>query len=584
MSDFKAYKTLLLTCIRDGFFSFKENLGLKNKKKEKQPETMSLTNTPDKAKVKKVLSGILFGVLAVVMLFYIIMYSALLSMQYIENGMAKEYLYSALFVVQMAVLSIGAATILNNMYFGKDNQLLMNLPVKSGVIFAVKFTLSYLSELIISVIMTLPALITFGVTSAVIGGTVYGAEFYILTVLSVFLLPILPLLLVSILAIPLMSIVSLFRNRELGRNIVFTAVSLVAILLYLAIVLGASLTTGNEENGEAVTSESALALYAAIGKAGIYNYSLVSAMVGENVAANFFIYLAGIIAIFFFAVLISALFYRKGISVMTEGSGSSDKKGKNKEITYSQSSFFKTLFVKEIKMLFSNPQFVMGFAFALVFIVFYGIMSKHMVIDEEGELTTIGGECLVLGMTMFFSALFSAVSNIYGSAGFSMERKNMCVLKSMPIRPKDILNAKVLTANVTSLIIALAASICFISVSDYHNPFIAIGMLIVLAVNGTANSFLGLYYDLKKPCFDFTNVNEVTSNKKRVKPVLINTGICFIYIVMAVVSVMLYGLVADYLVYLIYFGVTAATVGLFAFIAGKRLYDNIDELYERTEP
>lgn len=584
MSDVKTYFTLLRTCMKNSFDVFNGRFFGKRDKESKNvdfDETAGKNN--GKTKAKKFFGVLLMALLCAFILFYVVVTASQLSRYFISNGMIKECIYAFCTVTQIVVLFIGSISTLNYMYFGKDNRTLMSLPIKSSVIFAVKLSLAYLSQLLICAIMYLPLLITFGVVFRSVTAASLGAGYYIIGVISTFLIPIIPILAISIISIPLMYFVSFFKNREAGKAIVSSVLSLVVAAIYLTFVFGAYSGDAGKTDGNVV------AIFAGVSKMGIYNYNLVTALCGEKAALNFFLYILEIIGALALGILVSAAFYRKGLYVTVEGNGRSfSKKHSKKTANYAKTSFFKTFIKKEIKCLFGNTQLFIGLIIGVVVVpVFCVIMSKSGNFDftEEGKAVTMGTELFLVGFVSYFVSIFLCSSNMYSLAGFSIEGQNICLLKSMPIRPKDVLTAKVLAANIGTAIISIVGAISYVAVSKFHNPLVGLCLLVVFLLNGIASSFIGLYNDIKKPVFKFDNINELTNNnKKMIKPMLIDLSVSFIYLIIGIVFASISGgKLSDTVLYIIFFAVSIVVNGLFAFVTGKKLYDNIDEYFERAE-
>ena len=55
--------------------------------------------------------------------------------------------------IQLVVLLFGIATVLNTIYFSKDNEMLLSYPVKPQTVFAVKLTFAYVLELITNFVL-----------------------------------------------------------------------------------------------------------------------------------------------------------------------------------------------------------------------------------------------------------------------------------------------------------------------------------------------------------------------------------------------------------------------------------------------
>lgn len=574
MKNFNLFCTLLKTGFRDSFFTASKqfsagNTALTEEERQKRK----------KKKTGKIIGGIAIAFALILMLAYIVMYVAIITVNAAASGLHEELLYTLLATVQLVVIFFGSVTTINNMFYGKDNQLLMSLPVPTGVIFGVKFTLSYLSELLICALMALPMLITYGVSCSAAGISI-GAGFYIISIISIFLLPILPLLVISLLSIPLMYVMSFLKKRVIGKTIVVVILTAAVLALYFLLIGGVTSMAGGED-GE--LGSGTVSLLTGTAKAALFNYNLVQSMLGVNAFVNFLICLAGLVGIFALVVFLSSIFYRKGISVvMEEGSGGKKKKSKRVQNTYAKIGFRKSFFLKEIKSIFNTPQLLLNSILGVVMIpLLVFIFGKgNMFNFSEGEVVTMGSELGFIGFICYFAAIMTASTNMISLIGFSMEGKNMQILKSLPISPKDIVIGKLVTANITSAITALVTAISFIVVSSYHNVLVGLAILIVLLCNGLASSGIGLYSDMNNPKFKFNNLNELTkNNKKALKPMLLNVLIGLTYMVLGIVFSAITGGEngMNYIVaYVIFFAVMLLINFLFAFVTIKKLFEKVD--------
>lgn len=578
---FNSYFILLKTCLRANYAK------LSGKMKNDADAT---TETNDlKAKTGKALGAIGIGICLLLTVVSLIVMVATLTAGVIQSNMQKELLSVVLFAVQLLILFFGGIATLNYLYFSQDNQLLSSLPIKSSVVFAVKFTMAYLSELIISAIFTLPILLTFGITSAVLGSPV-GAGFYILTILSVFLLPILPLLLISILSIPLMYIISYLKKRNVAKIIVSVILALVLVGVYFGFMMMSMGNGGEVPDGESdavIINENLANMLRGGAKAGIMNSCLIKAMVGENAFVNFIIYFAGLVGIFAIAVILSSLFYRKGVSVLLEeGTGKKSKK-KNKKATQTVAySFRKSFLIKDIKTIIGTSQLlvsmIVGIIFAPLMVVFFNLTGMSGIEMEEGETFTLVNELFMVGLVVYIVTIMGGSTNAFAMNAFSLEEKNFAILKTMPISPKDVVLSKLINSNVSTVIMSVLAAIAYIATSHFHNVIIGLLILITLLVGGLGTSSLSLYYDLKNPKFNFGNINELTkNNKKAIKHTLINVGLGFVYFILGIVLAFI-GLDAV-AAYAIFFAVALLISGLEAFLFMKKLFDSADECFEKAE-
>ena len=120
---------------------------------------------------------------------------------------------------------------INILYFTKDNEYLLPLPLKPYQIILARTNVMLIAEYILIFLIGLIPLILYGILTGA------GALFYITMVLAVILMPILPILLISILVMIIMSFARLTKNKNKFQ--------LIASLILMVIIIGVSLSTSN---------------------------------------------------------------------------------------------------------------------------------------------------------------------------------------------------------------------------------------------------------------------------------------------------------------------------------------------------
>lgn len=590
--EFNAFLIVFKAASKDTIFSSSKYFKFNNTKKAKNEEQLSLdrrgSNRASKA-LGKVGIGILMGFGIIALLAYLIIFVATTTLAALQANLHRELLFTLVGFVQVMVLFLGSMTTLNFLYFSKDNQLLITLPIKTNTIFAVKFALSYLSELFISVFMGLPMLITYGVVLG-LNGINIGVSYYILSVISVFILPIIPLLVISLLSIPLMYIASYLKKRVIGKSLVVALISIFFMAIYFMFIGGATRMGSNlDENGMPIMSNAIASLVKGGSTVGFFNYNLINALLMVKPILNFAIYIAIIAVIFAVALLLSSVFYKKGISVALEDSNTSKKvQNVKEEKKYIKNTFRKTFFFKELKTVISTPSLFMNSIIGMVAVPLLVIIMGGRTFNfaDANEVVTMGTELGTIGFLCYLSSIMMSSTNTLSLVGFSLEGKNISILKSLPLKPKDIVISKLLVANIYNLIMSLIAGGTYVFISKFHNVFIGLVIVFILFVNGLAVSAIGLYNDIKKPNFNYKNLNELTkNNKKALKPMLISLAIGFSYMIIGILlsAVTSSGNMKIYLAYLIFFIIALLINGLFGFITFRKLFDNIDEYFNKIE-
>lgn len=590
--EFNVFWTVFKAAAKDTIFSSSKYFKFNNAKKAKNEEPLSIGGRGSKNASKalgKVGIGILMGFGIIALLSYLIIFVSTTTLGALQANLHRELLFTLVGFVQVMVLFLGSMTTLNFLYFSKDNQLLITLPIRNNTIFAVKFALSYLSELLISVFMGLPMLITYGVVLG-LNGINLGVSYYILSVISVLILPIIPLLAISLLSVPLMYIASYLKKRVIGKSLVVAFIAIFFMAIYFMFIGGATRMGSNlDESGMPIMSNAIASLVKGGSSVGFFNYNLINALLMVKPLLNFAIYLIIIAVIFGVALLLSSLFYKKGISVALEDSNTSKKvQNVKEEKKYVKNTFRKTFFFKEVKTVFATPSLFMNSIIGMVAIPLFMIImgGKTFNFSDANEVITMGTELGTIGFLCYLSSIMMASTNTLSLVGFSLEGKNISILKSLPLEPKDILVSKLLVANIYNLILSVIAGGTYVFTSQFHNVFIGLVIVCVLFVNGLAVSAIGLYDDIKKPNFKYKNLNELTkNNKKALKPMLISLAIGFSYMIMGILLAMATSSanLKTYLAYLIFFGISFLINGLFGFITFRKLFDNIDEYFNKIE-
>ncbi len=594
MKQSNMFWTVFKTAAKDMFFSSSKFFKINRTEQSKKTEILGLDNKRSNKKAGKIAGkvglGVLMGVGILALLFYLIMYVYSITVAAMQANLHRELLYTLLLITQIMLLFLGSMTTLNFLYFSKDNQLLFTLPISDRLIFAVKFSLSYLSQLIMSAFFALPILITYGVTLLINGGAI-GASYFVFAAISVLIIPIIPLLLISLLSVPLMYIASFLKKRVVGKTLVVAIISLFFLGVYFMFIGGTlNMSVNVDENSIPILSSAISNMLIGGGKIGIYNYNLVNAMLGVKVALNFLIYLGAVALVFLLSLTLSSLFYRKGISViMEDGSAGTNKKRKIDESkTYLKNSFRRSFFIKEIKTIFATPSLFMNSIIGLVAVpLLIIIMGGNMFnFSEEGTILTLASELGTIGFICYFSSLMMSSTNTLSLVGFSLEGKNMYILKTLPLKTKDIIISKLAVANIYNFLLSIVAGITFIFISTFHNVFIGISIMALLMVNGLAISAIGMHNDIKNPNCKYKNIAELTKNNKKVfKPMMISLGIGLTYMIFGIMlsSLATSGSLSDWTAYLLFFGVMLAINLLFGFIAFKKLFDNAEEYFYQIE-
>ena len=491
-----------------------------------------------------------------------------LAMAAVRANAVENTLYVLVGITQLVVLFFGILTSMGYLYFSKDQKLLSTLPFEKGVVFAVKSTQAYLGELLINCIVFIPIAVAYGIICNVYGYALPWT-YYLVAVLAAFMTPAVPMLLITLLSLPIMRLVAIFKRRRVGNGIALAVLYLLFMVGYLALV-------GVGSAGEITLGEGALTAFDNVRKATIFNYPIVNAMLGNKGWANFFIYFAGILVLFAVNLLFSLLFYNKILRDSEESGGEVVRK---KSRSTAPKSVFGSFFLKELKTLVSTPTILMSVILGLVMPVLMMAFVKFTFSDistaEDPVPWMIGNlDMFSVGLATFIVQLMSVSAGSVTSVGFSLEGKNLPMLKSLPLSPRELVKIKLSFSIVITGIQSILVLIAFPLIMGIHNPIAIIGLPLTVALSGFFSNSMMLYFDLKDPNYTWNNISEITKNNKRmIKPMMIVMAVAFAYFIIAVILGVAGKTLSATAALAIYYGSAIALLGVFSWLSYRKLME-----------
>lgn len=509
-----------------------------------------------------------------------IMYS--LASIYNQMGLFAELITALMGIGCLVVLLFGLISMLNILYFSRDTEFFLALPVKMSTIYFAKLTVVYFTELIVSSLMLIPLFITAGVAAGM------GPVYYIVTFLANFLIPVLPLLIASILAIPLMYLVSFFKNKgALSSVVIIVLFGAFFALYFLAINSFQNIATDGETDPQ-VIFEATRAAFVVLSNVlfPLTCLAKVAALqpvfglsLGLSVLVNLLIFLAFIGVFAFLVYLISNTVYKKGAASQLEGAKSKAKGN----ITYKSSGVIGALMKKEWRELIRTPSFAFqclsGLIISPIFIIIMSVSFGSIAGTEE----MVGIDLAIFKYLQWFIILGMATMmgvgmNIGASTCITREGKMFYYSKILPIPYSVQVKAKALLYHIISLAVTFVGIIVMgIVMMDPLMLLLSLGYLIIYGY-GFVN--FAIVFDLQKPKLNWNTPNEAVKNSRNATlPMLISMVISIIMIVVPVVCLLLMPE--------IWVGVLVAWVVMYvvalaaAFIFHNLLRANVDRLYNR---
>ena len=412
---------------------------------------------------------------------------------------------------------------INILYFTKDSEYLLPLPLKPYQIILARTNVMLIAEYVIIFLIGFIPLVMYGILTGA------GIVYYLTMILAVILVPILPVLLISMLIMFIMSFARLTKNRNRFQ--------LFATLLVLAIIIALSISTSgmkqdltNEEMAQMVVQANGM-IELVKGYVPTVDYlmealttnSLFTAIV--EVLKTLGITIIGFIVY----MLIAQKIYFKGLvgNLFGGGASSSNKEINQKE--YRNSKLYKSYVGKEFKNMARNPVFLMQclipailIPIIMVVVVYTGLNSDGMGLEQITQMVqqmptnTFFIACIILGVIQFFT-MFIYIS----ITAISRDGENAVFMKYIPVS----LYKQYMYKIIPNIIMNIVTIIITLGMAEYllNLPVITlIALFVVATIMGILQSIAMIIVDLKRPKLNWDSEYAVAKqNLNLVFPVLL---------------------------------------------------------------
>lgn len=446
-------------------------------------------NTKKQKKITKILLPIiLLGYLMVV----IGSYSYVLMDKL--KGANLEYVVVSIFAFFTTITTLmeGIYKSGNLLFNCKDDDMLLSLPINKKTILFVRMLKFYLFELLYNSLFILPVMIVYAFKTAP------GLSYYLVSFVALLTLPIVPIILSCILGFLITYLSSKFK----GKNLIQTIFTTIVLLAFMYFGYNSGGFISNIAKHASDLNDLITKIYYPIGEyiTLINNFNII----------NLLIYIMIHILISIFTLLILSKIYFK---INSKAKKVITNKKLKKYIIKSKSQ--RSAFIKkEINKFVSTPVFITNAGFGLVLYIivcilislkFNTIASTFSTPDGSINIDTIKSQLPVIAFGIIcFGTLMTSIT----SSMISLEGKTFNLLKSLPIKSKQIVYYKVLTSLVIIIpFILIGDAILFIR---FKFEIISMLLLIIASILlPIVAESIGILVNLKYPKIDATNDTEV---------------------------------------------------------------------------
>ena len=405
----------------------------------------------------------------------------------------------------IAMLVFGTIGIFSYIYFSKDSEFLMSLPVSPSTVYLSKLTAIYVQEVSLTAIFTFPSILALGISSA------QPFTYYIMLVLGVITVPVCALLVSSIISVPLVYLASFFKKKGAISGIILIILAALIMTVYMTISLSRPTDMG-AINIVSVLQTSASILYPfyCLARFGALMPGLLGAYV-YSVVLDLGIYLATIIVLLIATIIISKKTYAPTVLRQSEHNVS-----RSATKTHVSSSVLKTLMKKEWRELYRNSSFAFQCLFGVVItpiliVVYIVMMGDAFLIPEMQSISWF--VCWAIGFAML--TLLGSSINICAFTAVSREGKTFVYSKTISVPYYTQMLAKILLSNIIGGITILLSVISFTITTIAYGiarPFLMILTFVFSLLLEMTLINIGVRRDLKKPKLNWVTPREAVKN------------------------------------------------------------------------
>lgn len=413
----------------------------------------------------------------------------------------------------------------NVLYFSKDLEYLLPLPINPSKILMAKWNVLVISNYIIEIFIVLPALILYGIMLD------QGVLYYLYSALVFVLLPVIPVILISFLMSILMRFTKFIKNKDF--------VQYLTVAITLLIVIGVQFIGTGEQITEAevyemLTKTNGVVEYMSKAFSTI-TVSLKALINSENLSGLINIVILFVVTVIFYILLAkfsSKMYIKSATSSLSNGI----KRKENLKISgYKQNSKVGSYIKKEFLNLIRNPIFCMQCILPPILFPFIFAIPIYLEISKDevatSEFMQVANSFLaspaMLGIVLAILG-FIFMFNFISVTAVSRDSENAVLMKTFPVSLKVQTMYKILPAiimNIFPILFVLVVLKLMIEVSYIYLGIIAIlGMLVNFLVN-----YIGIIIDLKNPKLNWSSEYTVVKQNMNIfylmVVVLIEVGI-----------------------------------------------------------
>lgn len=459
------------------------------------------------------------GVITMMVAFNIKLFEILSPLNQQSIIITNSIVTASVFTIVIGIISIVATYFVN-----QEGDIILSMPLKPWNILFAKFSINYISQLLVAIFVMATGIVVYGVKSG------SGIVFYLAAIFVTLLIPIIPIVICYVFIIPFMKVGGFLIKKD----------TLMILAGFIGVAFGVGVQIGVQsmiklQESPQLLMEKLTAPDGLVSIAGRVYYPSIWGTYAINDALSF--RGAGYFILFMAVSLMAAAALFWGMSKLYVGTliGSGEVKKKTK--SYSKGEFkgkFKrrpvlySFLDREIKLMNREPNFFLNGPMVIFLMpLILGIMV-YLQRDMLRDLNKFIGNAQSSSILTFVIAgacVFLGVSVNITSTSISREGRAFMYLKSMPIDPFKYINGKLLHGLLfgilgSLMVCAIAFGFLGISISNTLIAFI-LSILVMLPM-----LIIGLFLELAWPKLIWDNIQKPM--KQNLNGVIIIFGDFFI--------------------------------------------------------
>ena len=459
----------------------------------------SLNINKGKSKVK----AIAMNILIFLAIAYIACVMGFLSVEIIES--LKTINQTGIFLSLCLILTVSVSLIrsvissLHLLYFSKDLEYLLPLPISAMKIVLAKFNVIIISSYALEVFTLAIPFIIYGIYM------MQEVTFYIMTAIVFLFLPIIPAILSALISVVLMRFTNMFKNKDIVQYVTVIMSFVIVIAMQFFIMNNSEMTEFMFANKllevDGIAKE--ISNYVIIVKQAFISLTEFESI--EYVKNAIFL-IGESITIYLLAGVLTAKTYINSATNVTSG-----KRVRNVKLDISTRSVAKAYIDKERKMLFRTPVFFLNTVLpifilpVIIILPFTNIEAVDSFEDLVPLITAISANMEnPMGLAIIVCIqIFLYLFNYISVTSISRDGESAFVMKYLPIELNKQCRYKAILGIVLNIIPLLILPLCIKIIFCANTIFILEVMLIGFLLNVFINYF-GVLIDVLNPNLHWT--------------------------------------------------------------------------------